>query len=118
MPPLRVFAEALRQDQGRTLGRAVLFASIVGFDVVEQRKDDLAAISGVPAERIQQIVDTGRQALSTASPKRPEQHLISQALLRRFCGPTSQCDRLLSYNLQFGGTGLCRQRKLESSPTS
>jgi hypothetical protein len=33
---LRVFADLLRQDQGRTLGRAVLFASVVGFDVVEQ----------------------------------------------------------------------------------
>jgi hypothetical protein len=28
------------------LGTAVLFASVVGLDVVEQRKGDIAAISG------------------------------------------------------------------------
>ena len=63
-------------------------------------------VSGVSAARIQEIVGTGRQALSTASPKRREQHLVSQALLRRFCVPTSQGERLLSYNLQFGRTRL------------
>ena len=99
---IRAFADRLREDQGRQLGRAVLFASIVGFDVVEQRKGDIAAISGVSAARIQEIVDTGRQALNTASPRVREQHVVSRALLRRFLGPTSQGDRLLSYNLQFG----------------
>ena len=94
------------------MGRAVLFASVVGFNVVERRKADLAAISGVSAARIQQIVDTGRQALSTASPVRPDQHVVSQALLRRFCIPTSQGDRLLSYNLQFGGTRLLPTRQV------
>jgi hypothetical protein len=84
------------------LGRAVIFASVVGFDVVEQRKDDLAAVSGVPAARIQEIVDTGRQAFSTVSPKVKEQHVVSRALLRRFVGPTRQGDRLFSWNLQFG----------------
>jgi hypothetical protein len=84
------------------LGRAVLFASIVGFDVVEQRKGDIAMISGVSAVRIQEVVDTGRQALNTASPRVGEQHVVSRALLRRFLGPTNQGERLLSYNLQFG----------------
>jgi hypothetical protein len=111
LPP-RAFAELLRHDGGRQLGRAVLFASVVGFNVVEQRKADLAAISGVSAARIQQIVDTGRQALSTASPVRPGQHVVSQALLRRFCTPTSQGDRLLSYNLQFGDTRLLPTRQV------
>ncbi len=83
---IRVFADRLREDQGRQLGRAVLFASIVGFDVVERRKGDIAAISGVPAARIQEIVDTGRQALNTASPMVREQHVVSRALLRRFLG--------------------------------
>jgi hypothetical protein len=100
--PLRVFAALLRQDQGRTLGSAVIFASVVGFDVVEQRKGDIAAMSSVPAPRIQEIVDTGRQALNNASPKAGEQHVVSRALLRSFLGPTSQGDRLLSYNLRFG----------------
>ena len=99
---IRVFADRLREDQGRQLGRAVLFASIVGFDVVERRKGDIAAISRVSAARIQEIVDTGRQALNTASPKVREQHVVSRALLRRFLGPTNQGERLLSYNLQFG----------------
>ncbi len=103
---LRMFADRLHEDQGRQLGRAVLFASVVGFDVVERRKGDIAVVSGVSAARIQEIVDTGRQALDTASPKRPEQHLISQALMRQFCIPTNQGNRLLGYNLQFGGTRL------------
>ena len=100
--PLRVFCEFLRQDQGRRLGSAVLFASVVGLDVVEQRKGDITAISGVPTTRIQEIVDTGRQALSSTSPKVPEQHVVSQVILRRFLGPTPQGDRLLTYNLRYG----------------
>jgi hypothetical protein len=105
--PLRAVAGLLRQDQGQALERAVLFGSVVGLDVVEQRKADLAAASGVPASRLQQIADTGRHALSTASPVRPEQHVVSRALLRRFCRPTSQGDRLRSHNLQF-----CKARLL------
>jgi hypothetical protein len=84
------------------LGSAVLFASVVGLDTVEQRKGDITAISGVPANRIQEIVDTGRQALSSASPRVPEQHVVSQVILRRFLGPTSQGDRLLACNLRYG----------------
>jgi hypothetical protein len=109
---IRVFADRLREDQGRQLGRSVLFASVIGFDVVERRKGDIAAISGVSAERIQEVVDTGRQALNTASPKRPEQHLISQALMRQFCIPTTQGDRLLSYNLRFAATRLLPTRQV------
>ena len=100
--PLRVFCDLLRRDQGRMLGSVVLFASVVGLDVVEQRKRDIAAIGGVPTARIQEIVDTGRQALSSASPKVHEQHVVSRVILRRFLGPTPQDDRLLAYNLQFG----------------
>ena len=110
--PIRVLADRLREDQGRQLGRAVLFASVVGFDVVEQRKGDIAAISGVSAARVQEIVDVGRQALNTTSPKRPEQHLISQALMQQFCIPTAQGDRLLSHNLRFGGTRLLPTRQV------
>ena len=40
--PLRVFCDLLRRDQGRMLGSAVLFASVVGLDVVEQHKGDIA----------------------------------------------------------------------------
>jgi hypothetical protein len=57
---LRVFCDLLRRHQGRTLGSTVPFASVVGLDVVEQRKADIAAISGVPLTRVQKIVDTGR----------------------------------------------------------
>lgn len=78
--PLRVFCDLLRRDQGWMLGSAVLFASVVGLDVVEQRKGDIAAITGVPATRVQEIVATGRQALSSLSPKRPEQHVVSQVI--------------------------------------
>ena len=104
--PLAALATLLNRDGGRALGSAVLFASVVGFDVVEQRKADLAAASGVSIARIQEIVDTGRQALSTASPVRPDQHIVSQALLRSFCARSNQGARLLSYNLQYGTTKL------------
>jgi hypothetical protein len=110
--PVRVFADLLHQDRGRQLGRAVLLASVVGFDVVERRKGDIAAVSGVSAARIQEIVDTGRQALSTASPRRREQHLISQALMRQFCIPANQGDRLLSYRIQFDRTRLLPPRQV------
>jgi hypothetical protein len=100
--PLRVLCDLLRQDQRRRLGSAVLFASVVGLDVVEQRKSDIVAISGVPTTRVQEIVDTGRQALSSTSPRVREQHVVSQVILRRFLGPTPQGDRLLAYNLRYG----------------
>ena len=116
--PLRVFCDLLRRDQGRMLGSAVLFASVVGLDVVEQRKGDIAAISGVPVNRIQEIVDTGRRALSSASPKRPMQHVVSQVILRQFLGPTSQGDRLLAYNLRYGKAKLRAPKAVGSSGTS
>ena len=52
-----------------------------GFDVVERRKSDIAAVSGVSAARIQEIADTGRQALSTASPRRREQAAATRELI-------------------------------------
>lgn len=100
--PLRHLAQLLQQDGGRVTGRAVLFASAVGLDVVEGRMGDLAAASGVGAQRLQEIVDIGRQALSTTSPLVHEQHLVSKVLLRQFCMPTPHGDRLLSHSLQYG----------------
>jgi hypothetical protein len=96
---LGIFCDLLRRDQGRLLGSTVLFASVAGLDVVEQRKGDIAVISGVPAMRVQEIVDTGRRALRSASPKVAEQHVVSQVILRRLLEPTSQGERLLAYNL-------------------
>lgn len=115
---LRAFTDRLREDQGRQLGRAVLFASVAGFDVVEQRKGDIAAVSGVPAARIQEIVDTGRQALSTVSPRRPEQHLISQALMRQFCIRPIKATGCCPAASSSAGPGCCRRGRWESSPTS
>lgn len=108
--PLRAFAELLRLDQGQVPGRAVLFASVIGFDTVEKHQADLAAASGIPTERLREIADTGRHALSITSPVRPEQHLVSKALSGRFCGPTSHGKRLFSHNLQFGTAKLLAPR--------
>jgi len=99
---LRVFCDLLSRDQGRQLGSAVLFASVVGLELVEQRKSDIAVISGVPTARVHEIVDAGRRALSSASPTVAEQHVVSQVILRRFLGSTSQGERLLAYNLRYG----------------
>ena len=87
--PVRVLAGLIRQDGGRQLGRAVLFASVVGFDVVEKRKADLAAASGVSEARLQEVVDTGRQALSAVSPKRPQNSTWSR---RPCCDASSHTD--------------------------
>ena len=100
--PLQRLAQLLQQDGERVTGRAVLFASAVGLDVVEGRMSDLVAASGVGAQRLQEIVDIGRQALSTTSPRVHEQHLVSKVLLRQFCMPTPHGDRLLSHSLQYG----------------
>lgn len=113
MPLLvRAFADRIRDDQGRQTGRGALFASIVGFGVIEQYKVAIAAVSGVPVARIQEIVDTGRQALNPASPLRPDQHLISRTLMRQFCVPTNQGDRLIRYRLQFGTAKLLPTRQV------
>ena len=100
--PLMLLAEILKRDGARQLGSAALFANVVGFDVVEQRINDLSVVSGVSVTRLQKVVDTGRQAFDPAAPKRPGQHVVSQALLQFFYGPTNQGDRLLSYNIQYG----------------
>ena len=49
---MQVFAQIIGQDGGWQLGSAVLFASVVGFDVVQQQINDLAALSGVSAARL------------------------------------------------------------------
>lgn len=101
-PALFALATLLRQDGGAASGRAVLFASVIGFDVVEARKHDLAATSGVALARIEELIAIGRGAHDPASPKIAGQHLISQIILRRFCLPTTQGDRLFAHSLQIG----------------
>ncbi len=83
--PLRYVAQLLRQDRAQATGRAVLFASIVGFDTFEGHIPELASMSGVGAARLRHLVVIGRQALSQTSPKTREQHLVSKVLLREFC---------------------------------
>lgn len=100
--PLQLVAQVLRQDRGRATGRAVLFATAVGLDVFEKRIGDLAAVTGIGAQRLQEIVTIGRQALSSTSPVVHDQHVVSQVVLRRFCAPTAHGDRLLSHSLQYG----------------
>ena len=104
--PLQLFAQIIKHDGARQLGSAVIFASVPGFDLVEQRINDIAVVSGVSSVRLQQIIDTGRQAFDPAAPKRSGQHVVSQSLLKFFYGPTTQGDRLLSYDLRYGSAKL------------
>ena len=83
--PLRFVAQLLRQDRTQATGRAVLFASIVGFDTFAAHVTELAPQCGVDEARLRELVTIGRQALSETSPKVREQHLVSRALLREFC---------------------------------
>lgn len=83
--PLRFAAQLLRQDGAQATGRAVLFASIVGFDAFEAHSAELAPLCGVSQARLRELVAIGRQALSDTSPKVREQHLVSRVLLREFC---------------------------------
>ena len=101
--PLRYTAQLLRQDGAQQIGRAVLFASIVGFDAFEQHISELVVATGVDKQRLNQIVTVGRQAVSTASLRVREQHLVSRALLREFCTPDARGqDKLLAWAIQYG----------------
>jgi hypothetical protein len=96
----------------------VLFVSAIGLDVVEKRIGDIAAATGIGAQRLQEIVDVGRQALSTASPLVHEQHLVSKVLLRRFCASTPHGDRLQDHSLRYGKALLKGPKRLGSGRTS
>lgn len=100
--PLQVVAQLLRLDGGQATGRAALLAIAVGLDVFEGWIGALAAATGIGAQRLQEIVDVGRQACSTTSPSAHEQHLVSKVLLRQFCMPTPHGNLLLSHSLQYG----------------
>jgi hypothetical protein len=103
LPPLlQTVAQFLQEDRACATGRAVLFASVVGFDVFESRIADIAAVTGISPQRLHQLVDVGRQALNPSSPLVHEQHLVSRVLLRQFCEPTPHGERLLSLSLQYG----------------
>lgn len=101
--PLRFVAQLLRQDRTQATGRAVLFASIVGFDTFAAHITELAPLCGVGEARLRELVTIGRQALSETSPKVREQHLVSRALLREFCRADAHGDGLLvSHALRSG----------------
>jgi hypothetical protein len=101
--PLQYIAALLAVDHAQEAGRAVLFASTVGFDEFERNIPAVAAISGASITSLEQIVAIGRQALSIASPVVKEQHLVSRVLLRQFCVPNARGEaQLLAHSLQYG----------------
>jgi len=79
---LQVFCDLLRRDHGRLLGSAVLFAYVVGLDLVEQRKSgpgapaypSFAVTTGLTADAVR----TGAPALSNDVSRDP-QYLANQS---------------------------------------
>jgi hypothetical protein len=99
-------AAAIKQDGGQSTGRAVLFAAGVNLDLFEQHIPDLAAATGVGQVRLHEIVKVARTALDDTSPRVPDQHVVSQVLLRQFTIPIKSGDRLSAHSLQFGKSKL------------
>lgn len=99
---LRLAAAAIRQDAGRSTGRAVLFAAAADLDLFARHIVDLATETGVSAARLQEIVDVARTALDETSPRIPGQHVVSKSLLRQFAVPTKDGERLMAHALQYG----------------
>lgn len=100
--PLQAVAAELRDDVRQSTGRAVLLAVTVGLDLFAKHRTGIAAASGLAEQRLEAIINAARRALDASAPKVRKQHVVSQALLRQFCAPTVEGDRLLAYRLDIG----------------
>jgi len=95
-------ARVLNQDHGYSLGRAVLFVVSVKIPEVEANLTEIARKSGMSTARLQEIVDTAKQVLDTSAPTVPEQHTVSQVLMRRFVRDTPNGRGVRAYSFDSG----------------
>jgi hypothetical protein len=89
-PALQAILPVLAADQGRARARTLLFIAGVGPNTVDQNIAGLDAALGTSSPGpagLADLVSTARAAMSASSPTIARQHLISKAILRRFCEP-------------------------------
>ena len=99
---LQFLVLALLQDKGHSTGRAALFALGIGLEAFERNVPWIAQQTHITEARLREIADVARQARDENSPTIPDQHLVSQVLMRQFCITTTQGPRMTEYSLKFG----------------
>jgi hypothetical protein len=89
-PAVHAILPMLAADQGRARARTLLFIAGVGPDAVDLTIAGLDAALGTSSPGpagLGDLVAKARAAMSASSPKVARQHVISRAILRRFCEP-------------------------------
>jgi hypothetical protein len=87
---LQLLVPVLAADQGRVRARTLLFIAGVGPTMIDQNITELDAALGSSSPGpagLADLVSKARAAMSASSPKIARQHVISKAILRRFCEP-------------------------------
>jgi hypothetical protein len=110
--PLQLLAAALKEDGGRSLGRAVLFAVGIDLGVFHASIPEIAIASGVSESRLNEVEAEARRALDEAAPKVANQHVVSQALMRQFCEITPDGKRLLMHSIANGRSSLRATKRI------
>jgi hypothetical protein len=82
--------------------KVMLFLLGYGADRFEREIPDLARVSGVPEGRLRELLAEARQGDSATSPRVPEQHVVTKALLARWCDQTKDGPRMGHYSLEYG----------------
>ncbi|MDA8359441.1 MAG: DUF4238 domain-containing protein [Actinomycetota bacterium] len=82
--------------------KVMLFVLGYGDNRFEREIPDLARVSGVPEGRLRELLAEARQGNSATSPTVPEQHVVTRALLARWCHQTKDGPRMGHYSLEYG----------------
>ena len=89
-PALQLLVPVLAADQGRGRARTLLFIAGVGPTMIDQSITELDTALGSSSPGpagLANLVSKARAAMSASSPTIARQHVISKAILRRFCEP-------------------------------
>jgi len=81
---------------------AVIFILSYGITRFEIEMPDFAKATGMSEADLWELADEAHLGSDPKAEKRDDQHLVSQALLRQFCTPTSNGPRMAHYSIQFG----------------
>ena len=106
-PAFQVLLPVLAADQGRARARTLMFIVAADPDEVDKNIAGLDAALGADSPGpagLAALVKAAREASSAASPRVPRQHVITKAILRRFCepGPGNAGIQLMRRNLPSG----------------
>jgi hypothetical protein len=81
---------------------AALFILGYPIDRFETEIPDFAIATGIPVDDLRELAHMARQGNDPNAAVRPEQHVVSQVLLRNWCDVTPQGPRMGYYSLAFG----------------